>query len=52
MALMPAGSSPSPVFPPVSFDEHRRQALDSGMNDYLTKPLNLEALEQVLGRWI
>ncbi len=35
-----------------AFEEHRRQALDSGMNDYLTKPLNLKDLEQVLQRWI
>jgi signal transduction histidine kinase/CheY-like chemotaxis protein len=33
-------------------DDDRRQALDAGMDDYLTKPLQLPMLEAALRRWI
>ena len=32
--------------------EDRKRCLDSGMNDYLEKPLNVSMLYQVLGHWI
>jgi len=35
-----------------AFSEHRSQALESGMNDYLTKPVNLKDLAEILGRWL
>jgi CheY-like chemotaxis protein len=33
-------------------DDDRRQALDAGMDDYLTKPLQLPMLEAALRRWV
>jgi CheY-like chemotaxis protein len=30
----------------------REQALDSGMNDFLTKPIDAQRLQQTLVRWI
>ncbi|GEM_PF-2503536 len=32
--------------------EHREQCLQAGMNDYLSKPASLSALQDVLERWI
>ena len=35
-----------------AFDEDRDRALEMGMNDFLTKPLSLKALIEVLGRFL
>jgi CheY-like chemotaxis protein len=32
--------------------EDRRRALDVGMNDYMTKPVDLEQLRRTLGIWL
>ncbi|MCB1175618.1 MAG: response regulator [Leptospiraceae bacterium] len=33
-------------------EEYRRICLDSGMNDYLSKPIELDVLKQKLGQWL
>ena len=35
-----------------AFAEDREQAMASGMNDFATKPIELEALRALLGRWV
>ena len=35
-----------------AFDSDRRNALDAGMDDFLAKPVQLEALRQALARWL
>jgi len=32
--------------------EDQKQCLDAGMNDYLTKPIDVQALSRVLARWL
>ena len=32
--------------------EDRHLCLDAGMNDYLSKPINMEAVQACLGRWL
>ncbi len=34
-----------------AFEEDRRQCLDAGADDYLTKPFNLEDVNRLLERW-
>jgi CheY-like chemotaxis protein len=34
-----------------AYEEDRQKALASGMDDFLAKPVNLEALREVLARW-
>jgi PAS domain S-box-containing protein len=34
-----------------AFEEDRRQCLDAGMDDYLAKPFDRDALDQLLQRW-
>ena len=35
-----------------AFDEHRKQCLDAGMNDFVSKPIDRQQLFAVLQRWI
>jgi CheY-like chemotaxis protein len=35
-----------------AFEEHRQQCLAAGMDDFLTKPIAMDQLTQVLGRWL
>ncbi|MFK5926928.1 MAG: response regulator [Desulfuromusa sp.] len=35
-----------------SFTEHRAESVAAGMNDHLTKPINLDALYAALQRWL
>jgi DNA-binding NarL/FixJ family response regulator len=35
-----------------AFDEDRRRCLAAGMDDYLAKPFDREALNRVLERWL
>jgi CheY-like chemotaxis protein len=34
-----------------AFDDDRRACLDAGMDDFLVKPLSLDALRSAVGRW-
>jgi CheY-like chemotaxis protein len=34
-----------------AFDDDRRDCLDAGMDDFLVKPLSLDALRAALARW-
>jgi CheY-like chemotaxis protein len=48
------GLSPTPVIALTAnaLSEDRQAALAAGMNDFLTKPLTRNALQQVLTRWV
>lgn len=35
-----------------AFEEDRQRCLAIGMNDFLTKPIALEALQKALTRWL
>jgi CheY-like chemotaxis protein len=35
-----------------AMESDREQCLAAGMDDYLTKPLDLAELDRVLGRWV
>jgi len=35
-----------------TYDENREKCLNIGMNDYMTKPVNLKKLNNTLERWI
>jgi len=49
-----SGSPPRPIIALTAdaFDETRKQCLNSGMNDFLAKPIAVDALVKVLGRWL
>jgi len=48
------GAPPTPIIglSARAMDTDRRDALAVGMDDYLTKPLRVDELRTVLGRWI
>jgi signal transduction histidine kinase/CheY-like chemotaxis protein len=48
----PAGSVPVVAMTASSMTGDRERCLESGMNDYLSKPLELEVLEAVMARWL
>ena len=53
-AAQDAGGATAPPIVAVTanaFDEDRRQCLEAGMDDYLAKPFDREALSRVLERW-
>jgi len=35
-----------------AFEEDRKQCMDSGMDDFLAKPLDINQLRSTLGRWL
>lgn len=35
-----------------AFEEDRQQCLNVGMNDFITKPINVNTLKSVLGKWL
>jgi CheY-like chemotaxis protein len=35
-----------------AYEEDRQRCLTVGMDDFLAKPINVEALRMVLGRWL
>ena len=53
-AALEGGATASPPIVAVTanaFDEDRRQCFEAGMDDYLAKPFDREALGRVLDRW-
>lgn len=46
------GSLPIVAMTANAMDSHREECLLAGMNDFMTKPINPEALEVALLRWI
>jgi len=51
-ALPGAADLPIVALTAHALAEDRQRCLDAGMNDYLTKPLDVDRLLHVLGRWI
>jgi two-component system, sensor histidine kinase len=35
-----------------AFEEDRNRCLASGMDDYLAKPINVDALSSILAKWL
>ena len=35
-----------------AYEEDRQRCLDSGMDDFLPKPVNFRQLQDVLGKWM
>jgi signal transduction histidine kinase/ActR/RegA family two-component response regulator len=53
----PAGGIPNTAIPIVAMtanatEEDRRKCFDAGMNDYVSKPVTMELLDKILGRWL
>jgi signal transduction histidine kinase/CheY-like chemotaxis protein len=46
------GNTPIVALSASAFAEDRQRALESGMNDFAPKPIELNGLRSVLGRWI
>ncbi|HSR81778.1 MAG TPA: response regulator [Hyphomicrobiaceae bacterium] len=57
-ALFAASEGGAAMAPPIvavtanAFDEDRRRCLAAGMDDYLAKPFDREALNRLLERWL
>lgn len=50
--LDPTGQTPIIALTAGALDGDRQRCLDSGMNDYLAKPVRLEELARVLSKWV
>ncbi|KAF0559595.1 protein-histidine kinase [Gigaspora margarita] len=48
----PISDIPIVVLTALSMDEIRNKCIESGINDYLAKPLKIEELEKVFTKWI
>jgi CheY-like chemotaxis protein len=51
-AVGPNQTTPIVALSASAFAEDRQRALESGMNDFAPKPIELNGLRSVLGRWI
>ncbi|RIB29040.1 hypothetical protein C2G38_1270856 [Gigaspora rosea] len=48
----PISDIPIVVLTDLSMEEIRNKCIESGINDYLAKPLNTEELEKVFTKWM
>lgn len=51
---LPSSKVPIPIVAMTAhaMSSHREKCYDSGMNDFVTKPIDLKAVEQVIARWL
>ncbi len=45
-------NQPIVAFSAAAFPEHRKEALDAGMDDFLSKPVRINSLQAILQRWL
>lgn len=50
-AINPANSIPIIALTAAAMAEDREQAIDAGMDDYMSKPVRPETLSEMLGKW-